>query len=125
MKRGWLLLLGALVAAFPAHAQQKTGPGITGDDSLTWNGITLYGVIDIGFQYDTHSAPFTPYRPAASGNIVRQNDYGSANGLIPSNMGQTRVGLQGLEPLYGEWSAVFQVETFFNPQSGQIADSLK
>jgi predicted porin len=118
-------LASAMTVSLPALAQQKTGPGITGDDSLTWHGITLYGVIDIGYQFDTHSAPFTPYRPAASGNIVRQNDFGSANGFIPSNMGQTRVGLQGVEPLNEEWSAVFQVETFFNPQSGQIADSLK
>ncbi len=73
MRYGWLLLLSALAAAVPALAQQKTGPGISGDESLTWHGITLYGVIDVGVQYDTHSAPFTPYRPAASGNIVRQN----------------------------------------------------
>jgi predicted porin len=125
MKFGWIMFLGALAAGLPAYAQQKTGPGITGDDSLTWNGITLYGVIDVGLQYDTHSAPFTPYRPAASGNIVRQNDYQSAIGLTPSNMGQTRVGLQGIEPLNSEFSAVFQIETFFNPQSGEIADSLK
>jgi len=46
-------------------------------------------------------------------------------GLTPSNMGQTRVGLQGIEPLNGDWSAVFRVESFFNPQSGEIADSLK
>jgi predicted porin len=118
-------MASAMSASAPALAQQKTGPGITGDDSLTWHGITLYGVIDIGLQFDTHSAPFTPYRPAASGNIVRQNDYGSATGLTPSNMGQSRVGLQGIEPLNEEWSAVFQVETFFNPQSGEIADSLK
>src|SRR6202041_175392 len=125
MKRGWLLLLGALVAAFPAHAQQKTGPGITGDDSLTWHGITLYGVVDVGIQYDTHSAPFTPYRPSASGNIVRQNSQQSVTGVTPSNMGQSRVGLQGIERLNDEFSAVFQIETFFNPQSGEIADSLK
>ncbi|HSZ08850.1 MAG TPA: porin [Steroidobacteraceae bacterium] len=125
MKFGWVLLLSALVAAVPVRAQQKTGPGITGDDSLTWHGITLYGVIDIGVQYDTHSAPFTPYRPAASGNIVRQNSGGSVTGLTPSNMGQSRVGLQGTEALNEEWSAVFQIETFFNPQSGEIADSLK
>ena len=109
----------------PALAQQKTGPGITGDESLTWHGITLYGVIDIGLQYDTHSAPFTPYRPSASGNIVRQNSRQSVTGLTPSNMGQSRVGLQGIERLNDDWSAVFQVETFFNPQSGEIADSLK
>jgi predicted porin len=126
-KLGWcaLILLSAVTASVPALAQQKTGPGITGDDSLTWNGITLYGVIDLGLQYDTHSAPFTPYRPAASGNIVRSNSSGSVIGLTPSNMGQTRVGLQGIEPLSNDWSAVFQIETFFNPQSGQIADSLK
>jgi predicted porin len=125
MKYAWVLLLSGLVAAVPARAQQKTGPGIAGDDSLTWQGITLYGVIDVGVQYDTHSAPFTPYRPAASGNIVRQNSGGSVSGLTPSNMGQSRVGLQGLEHLNDEFSAVFQIETFFNPQSGEIADSLK
>jgi predicted porin len=114
-----------MTVAVPALAQQKTGPGISGEDSLTWHGITLYGVVDIGLQYDTHSAPFTPYRPAASGNIVRQNSRQSVTGLTPSNMGQSRVGLQGIEPLNDDWSAVFQVETFFNPQSGEIADSLK
>src|SRR6202034_4547189 len=118
-------LLGFLVVSSPAPAQQKTGPGVPADDSLTWQGITLYGVVDIGLQYDTHSAPFTPYRPSASGNIVRQNSQQSVTGLTPSNMGQSRVGLQGIEHLNDEFSAVFQIETFFNPQSGEIADSLK
>src|ERR1039457_249157 len=127
LRLGWcaLVFLSVVTASVPALAQQKTGPGISGDDSLTWHGITLYGVIDIGLQYDTHSAPFTPYRPAASGNIVRQNSRQSVTGLTPSNMGQSRVGLQGIEALNDDWSAVFQVETFFNPQSGEIADSLK
>jgi len=121
-----LLLIGAMTISVPALAQQKTGPGVAGDDALTWHGITLYGVIDIGVQFDTHSAPFTPYRPAASGNIVRQNSrQSSAVGLTPSNMGQSRVGLQGIEALNDDWSAVFQIETFFNPQSGELADSLK
>jgi predicted porin len=125
---GFFLALSALAlvtATGPASAQQKTGPGITDEDSLTWHGITLYGVIDIGVQYDTHSAPFSAYRPAASGNIIRSNGRESVIGLTPSNIGQSRVGLQGIEPLIGEWSAVFQLETFFNPQSGQIADALR
>ena len=122
---GSVLCLLAALASVPAGAQQKTGPGVPPDDSLTWNGITLYGVVDVGLQYDTHSAPFTPYRPAASGNIVRSNDYQSAFGVTPSNMGQSRVGLQGTEPLVEGLKAVFQIETFFNPQSGQIADSAR
>jgi predicted porin len=119
------LVLAALAASAQALAQQKTGPGVTGEDSLTWKGITLYGVVDVGVQYDTHMAPFTPFRPAASGNIVRQNSRGSVTGVTPSNMGQSRVGLQGIEPLTDEWSGIFQVETFFNPQSGELANSLK
>ncbi|GAC1452738.1 MAG: hypothetical protein PVSMB6_05570 [Steroidobacteraceae bacterium] len=62
-----LVALATITASTPASAQQKTGPGVPADDSLTWQGITLYGVVDVGLQYDTHSAPFTPYRPAASG----------------------------------------------------------
>lgn len=119
------LLTAILLLPASALAQQKTGPGITGDDALTWKGITLYGVIDVGVQYDTHSAPFTPYRPAASGNIVRQNSRESVVGVTPSNMGQSRIGLQGIEALSDEWSAVFQAESFFNPQSGELANSLK
>ena len=128
LRLGWwaAVLIGTATASIPAFAQQKTGPGLSEEDSLTWAGITLYGVLDVGVQYDTHSAPFTPYRPAASGNIVRSNSRDeSVVGLTPSNMGQTRVGLQGIEPLVGDWSAVFQAETFFNPQSGEIANSLK
>jgi predicted porin len=119
-----LIMLSAL-AAVPAIAQQKTGPGVPPDDSLTWHGITLYGVIDIGLQYDTNGAPFSDYRPAASANIVQKNSRQSVFGATPSNMGQSRVGLQGAEPLAGDWSAVFRIETFFNPQSGEIANSLK
>jgi predicted porin len=126
LRRGCVVFVfTALTASIQAFAQQKTGPGISGEESLTWKGITLYGVIDIGLQYDTHMAPFTPFRPSASGNIVRQNSRQRVLGLTPSNMGQSRVGLQGIEALNDEWSAVFQVETFFNPQSGEIADSLK
>ena len=124
-RQSLVFALVALSLAGQAPAQQKTGPGLSGDESLTWKGITLYGVVDVGVQYDTHMAPFTPFRPAASGNIVRQNSRQSVVGVTPSNMGQSRVGLQGIEPLNEDWSAVFQVETFFNPQSGELADSLK
>jgi len=33
--------------------------------------------------------------------------------------------LSGNEPLVGDWAGVFRLETFFNPQSGNISDALK
>ncbi len=121
---GALLTLSALDATV-ALAQNKTGPDISNNDALTWNGITLYGVIDVGIQYDTHAAPFSDYRPAASNNIVQKDSRQSVLGVAPNNMGQSRVGLQGLEPLAADWSALFQIESFFNPQSGQLANAVK
>jgi len=108
-----------------AFAQQKTGPDLAHDDSLTWHGITLFGVIDIGLQYETHGAPFSDSHPAGSNNIVQKYSRGSAFGATPSNMGQSRVGLQGAEPLVGDLQAIFRIETFFNPQSGEISDAQK
>jgi predicted porin len=122
---GSLICSALALPAIPALAQLKTGPDIAGDDALTWHGITLYGVVDVGLQYDTHGAEFSDYRPAASANIVQKDSRESVFGVTPSNMGQSRVGLQGIEPIAGGWSAVFRVETFFNAQSGQLADSIK
>ena len=125
--RGSAAIAGAAALALAgiAQAQLKTGPDLTADDTLTWKGITLYGVVDIGLQYETHGAPFNDFHPAGSANIVQKNSNHSELGLTPSNMGQSRVGLQGVEPLAGDWSAVFKVETFFNPQSGEISDASK
>ena len=120
-----LTLAGTAGLADTACAQNKTGPDIAGDDSLTWHGITLYGVVDIGLQYETHGAPFSDFHPAGSANIVQKNSRQSVIGATPSNMGQSRVGLQGSEPVSDDWSGVFKLETFFNPQSGEISDASK
>lgn len=126
---GASLLAGAiLLVGPPAQAQttSPTAPPAAADESLTWHGITLYGIVDLGLQYDTHSAPFNDYFPAGSSDIVQKNSNNSAFGVTPNNMSQSRIGLQGKEPLhFQDWSAVFKLETFFNPQSGVISDGLK
>jgi predicted porin len=123
--RGVLLLGALLTLAGTANAQKKTGPDLPADDGLTWHGITLFGVVDIGVQYETHGAPFSDFHPAGSAEFVQKNARGSVTGVVPSSMGQSRIGLQGIEPLAGDWAAVFKVETFFNPQSGEISDASK
>ncbi len=118
-------MLLVLVVAQPATGQQKTGPGIAGPDSLSSHGLTLYGVVDVGFQYDTHGAAFSDFRPGSSANIVQKNSHEAVSGVTSSNMGQSRLGIQGNEPLGGELTAQLQLETFFNPQSGNLANSLQ
>src|SRR5579863_5962975 len=116
-------LIAALLAC-AGVAQAQNSPSAS-DESLTWKGITLYGIVDLGVQYDTHSAPFSDYFPPGSASIVQKNDYDSPTGLTPNNLSQSRIGISGNEPLFGDWAGVFKFETFFNPQSGDISDALK
>jgi len=104
---------------------QSAAPAPSSDDSLTWKGITLYGIVDVGIQNQSHGAPISDYFVGGSAEVVQKNSNHSVTGVVPSSLSNSRVGLQGVEPLVGDWSGVFKLETFFNPQSGQIADALK
>src|SRR3984885_1577840 len=128
---GGSLLAGALlVAGSAAQAQTatstSTAPQSSTDESLTWHGITLYGIIDVDLQYENHGAPFSNYFISGGSDIVQKNSNNAVSGVTSNGMSQSRVGLQGKEPLHFlDWSAVFKVETFFNPASGQISDAVK
>ena len=122
------LLMSALATATAGVAQAQSVVVTKGDpnnSSLTWNGITLYGIVDVGLQYQSHGVPISDYFPAGSESIISKNSNGSVTGVTPNNLSQSRIGLSGLEPIGGDFSFVFRLETFFNPQSGNISDALK
>ncbi len=119
MGRIGALLALTFAAAGIAQAQSA------GSDSLTWKGITFYGVVDIGLQYETHGVPSSDYFPAGTETIIQKNSQGSVTAVTPSNIQQSRLGLAGNEPLIGDWAGVFRLEIPFNPQSGNISDGLK
>jgi predicted porin len=126
--RGGLLAGAVLAATGAAHAQtiSQTAPAAPADESLTWHGITLYGIVDVDLQYESHGAPFSNYFISGGSDIVQKNSNHSVSGLTSNGLSQSRVGLQGKEPTgFMDWSGVFKVETFFNPASGQITDALK
>jgi predicted porin len=121
-----LLLVAALGAVGLAQAQTASAPATPAvDEGLSWHGITLYGTVDIGLQYESHGAPFSDYYTPASTNIIQKDGRESVVGATGSNLSQSKVGLRGLEPIYADWSGVFALETWFNPQAGEIANSLK
>jgi predicted porin len=112
-----LLTIGRL-----AHAQ-TSGPA--DDGALTWKGITLYGVVDVGVQYDTHSAPGNNFLTYTTSPLIQKYSSSAITALTSSPLGSSRIGLAGNEPVLGDWSGVFRLETYFNPTSGQITDTLK
>jgi predicted porin len=116
-------LLAVSLALAPVAMAQTKPP--EADSSLTFHGITLYGLVDLGLQYETHGATLSDFFPAGGNGLIQKNSYKSVTGITPNNFSQSRVGLQGKEPLLEDWSAVFRLETYFNPQSGNLSDALK
>jgi predicted porin len=118
-----------LAAAGIAQAQSSGGaaPASSASDSgLTWKGITLYGIVDVDFQYENHGAPFSSYFISGGSDIVQKNSNNAVSGITSNGMAQSRVGLQGNEPLnFLDLAGVFKIESYFNPASGQITDALK
>src|ERR1700732_1781100 len=121
----WVLAAACWAVAAVAQAQSAAPAPKAPDSSVTWNGITLYGIVDVGVQYQTQGVPVSDYFPAGTESIIQQNSNGSVTAVAPSNLSQSRIGLSGNEPLTGDWSGVFRLETFFNTQSGNLSDALK
>ncbi|TWB77653.1 putative porin [Nitrospirillum amazonense] len=117
----------AQAAQSAAQAAQKVAdaaahPQLPKDGSLTFYGITLYGTVDMGFSYQSHGAALSPYYPPGLDFLVSKNGNKGIASLAGNGLSQSKVGLRGSEEFADGWSALFKVETGFNPQSGQLAD---
>lgn len=95
---------------------------------LTWNGITLYGTVDMGVTYATHGTPFDPNHPTGelyavgAGGTVADN---RLTGLFPGEnaMSQSNIGVKTLEPIAPGWNFVSVNELAFNPYSLLLANA--
>ena len=113
------LALGAacgLALAGTAHAAD--------DQSLTWNGITLYGVYDIGVGYQSHGAPLSQDWFVGVQYLIDKKSNKPNASLAPDGLSQSRLGLRGNEKITDDISFVFNAEMGFDPQSGNLADAL-
>jgi predicted porin len=111
-----------LLAAGGVLADPPTAPN---DMSLTLHGVTFYGLIDIGLQYNTHAAPVSDYYLSSTGAVIQKNSNKPLFALVSNNMAVSRVGLKGDEPLADDLSGVFELTTFFAPHSGELVNCLK
>jgi hypothetical protein len=85
----------------------------------------LYGAVDVGLQFDTHGTPISDYYVFGTGAFIRPNSSRAVFGSTPNNLSQSLIGVYGRIHFADTWSAEFRVETFFNPQSGQLSDGPK
>jgi predicted porin len=95
------------------------------DGSLTWNGITFYGVVDIGVAYQTHGAPLSQDWGNGLQYLIAKSSNKSITSVAPNGLSQSRLGVKGKEDLTDSLAFVFNAEMGFDPQSGNLADGPK
>ena len=95
------------------------------DDSLTWHGITLYGLFDLDLSYQSHGAPLSKTRAEGVNYLIAKNSGDSHTSIAPNGLSQSKLGLKGKEEFADGWYGVFTAELGFQPTSGQLTDGLK
>ena len=111
-----------LCTAIAAVATGLPSPATAADDSLTWNGVTLYGIYDIGVAYQTHGVPLTQDWGVGLAYLIAKNSNKSQTSVAPNGLSQSRLGLKGKEAINEQLAFVFNLEMGFNPQSGKLSD---
>jgi predicted porin len=109
--------------AAPAAPTPK--PAGASQSPLTFAGVTLYGTVDVGVAYLNHGAPLSADYGAALPFLVQKFSNRSITSIAPNGLGQSKIGLSGVEPLSADASLVFKLETGFQPTSGHLADGPK
>ncbi len=120
-----LALTGLMASAQAADLDSLKDPL---PDTLTWRGVTVYGVIDVGFGYQSDGL-------ATSGALYTGQGYniygeslvnGKRNASVTNNaLSQSTIGVKIEEPLGYGFTALGHIDTGFNPISGEIADACK
>jgi predicted porin len=108
--------MGKSTPAVVATTPPKTAP------SLTFYGITIYGTVDMGIAYLTHGAPISTQWGPGLPYFVQSFSNHSYFGVGGNGLSQSKLGVSGVEALWGDFSGVFRVETGFNPWSGRLTD---
>ena len=109
-----------------AHAGDLGDPSLKDPlpESLTWQGVTIYGTVDVGYAYQTHGVPFNGFfYPGLEYNLNGSRNAGKTiSSLTEGGMEQSKIGVKVEEAIGYGWLAVGKVEAGFNPLSGELAD---
>jgi len=113
----YAVILGSAALGYAMNASAA-------DDSLTWNGITLYGTYSIGVAYQNHGAPLSQDMGQGIPYMLGKMNNKSQTSLAPNGNGWSRIGLRGKEKVSDGLDFIFNAEMGFQPQSGRLSDAL-
>ena len=110
----------AMAADLPYKAVVKAKP--PENDDICIKGICVYGDFDMGVAYQNHGAGFAAMAGGPLDYLVSKNSNGSYFGAAANMLSTSFIGLRGKQEIADNLYAVFNLQTLFNPASGQNAN---
>ncbi|SHN78341.1 Outer membrane protein (porin) [Bradyrhizobium erythrophlei] len=89
---------------------------------LTWNGITVYGTIDMGVTWLSHGAPFNGTSAVGAAYLVQKYSNRAQWSLAPNGLSNSNIGIKGKEPLAPGWDFIFDLQAGFDPYSLHLSN---
>ena len=80
------------------------------DCPLSYGPLTFYATLDLGLQYESNGAAWSPTQPNGTASFINKQAYGSKWLWSPNNLSQSVVGLKLSQPVAYGWSVVGTVE---------------
>src|SRR5260221_5164092 len=91
---------------------------------LSWQGITIYGTVDGGGGWQSHSAPLDSRSAPGASYLIEKINRSSRWSLAPNALSTSTIGIKGTEPIGGTFSAVFAVDAGFDPYSLRLSNGV-
>jgi predicted porin len=130
MRKLWLYAYAAAGFAVTAEAAGLDIGGMKDPlpDTLSFQGVTVYGAIDAGYAYQTNGRPL--------GGVVSNLEYipftttrnftgQSISTITASGLQQSNIGVKIEEVIGLGWTAAGRVEGGFNPLTGELSDGCR
>ena len=112
----------AMAADLPYKAAVKAKP--VENDDICIKGICVYGNFDMGVSYIQHGAPLNALGNPPLNYLVSKNSNGSYFGAGANQMSSSFIGLRGKQEIADNLYAVFNLQTIFDPASGNNANGI-
>jgi predicted porin len=112
----------AMAADLPYKAAVKAKP--PENDDICIKGICVYGNFDMGVTYQNHGAPMSPLAVGPLNYLVSKNSNGSYFGVGANQLSTSFIGLRGKQEIGDNLYAIFNLQTQFDPASGQASSGI-
>jgi predicted porin len=106
------------------NAAARSTPQVLPYKPVTIDGVTIYGLVDVAYAYQSHGTPLDGKYPTGLGYVISSNSNKAIESFAPNALSSSKFGIQGREKLTDDLTAVAQLEMQFMPTSGELDNGI-